>query len=184
MSETRRDRLAVLDGFIRAATDPSRAAQAMRSALASGVDPRSASGQQTLRALQAKLRTDGLALLEERLRLLEAESPVHAARAWATLELCALMAVGMRSEGSWTILARLLHERPVALFAIVADGPHVVANVGQLRVALDHVGQRCRLNHSQFAAGERVLIPEPVAVANSHELVGDHSVRQLAILAS
>ena len=58
---------------MRAAADPSRLADAMRSAMASGADFRTPAGQQRLRALQKRLRSEGIALVEERLSLLEKE---------------------------------------------------------------------------------------------------------------
>lgn len=75
-----------LEEQMRAAADPSRAAEAMRAAMASGADPRMAAGQQRLRRLQQQLRSEGVALAEERLKLLEEEGAVHAARAWGVLE--------------------------------------------------------------------------------------------------
>lgn len=107
-SETRRARLEALEEKMRAAADPSRAADAMRKALAAGADVRTAAGQQRLRALQQRYRTEGIALAEERLSLLEQEGAVHAARAWGALEaasrLCSML--GDREEaGKWNAKA-------------------------------------------------------------------------------
>ena len=107
-SERRRARLEKLGEEVRAATDPSRAAGAMRAAMASGADFRTAAGQQKLRDLQAELRGEGVALIEERLALLAQEGAVHAARAWATLEAAAKLCttLGDRDEaGRWTAKA-------------------------------------------------------------------------------
>ena len=107
-SERRRARLGSLDKRIRAATDPSRAAEAMRQAMASGADLRTPAGLQKLRALQQKIRREGVALIEERLSLLEREGGVHAARAWATLEaagrLCATLGDSAEA-GRWNAKA-------------------------------------------------------------------------------
>jgi len=101
-SETRRARLEVVEGEMRAASDPSRAADAMRKALAAGADVATAAGQRRLRALQQRLRAEGVALAEERLSLLEQEGAVHAARAWGALEaasrLCSML--GDREEAA------------------------------------------------------------------------------------
>lgn len=88
-SEKRRARLESLEVEMRTAANPSRAADAMRAAMASGANVRTPAGQQKLRALQQKLRREGVALVEERLSLLEQEGCVHAGRAWATLEVAA-----------------------------------------------------------------------------------------------
>ena len=93
---------------MRAAADPSRAAEAMRAALASGVDVRTAAGQQKMRGLQGRLRAEGVKLAEERLSLLEQEGAVHAARAWGALEatskLCSLLG-GRDEAGRWNAKA-------------------------------------------------------------------------------
>jgi hypothetical protein len=107
-SERRRARLERLEEEMRAAADPSRAADAMRAAMASGADMRTAAGQQKLRALQGQLRRESVALIEERLSLLEQEGGVHAARAWGTLEAAAKLCtmLGDRAEaGRWNAKA-------------------------------------------------------------------------------
>ena len=107
-SERRRARLESLEAEMRTAADPSRLADAMRSAMASGADFRTPAGQQRLRALQKRLRSEGIALVEERLSLLEKEGGVHAARAWSTLEAAARLCnmLGDAAEaGRWNAKA-------------------------------------------------------------------------------
>ena len=107
-SERRRTRLEGLEEAMRAAADPSRAADAMRAAMSSGADFRTAAGQQKLRSVQSKLRAEGMALIEERLSLLEQEGSVHAARAWGMLEgaakLCTLLGDSVEA-GRWNAKA-------------------------------------------------------------------------------
>ena len=73
--------------------------------------PRSApqvKGEPQLLTLAEKLRAEGVALIDERLALLEQEGSVHAARAWGTLEaaakLCTRLGDGAEA-GRWNARA-------------------------------------------------------------------------------